>query len=317
MSQAPPRAQLCRNCGTPVSNRYCPYCGQSTALHPLGVREFVHEIVSHYVALEGRLWRTLALLAGHPGELTREFLAGRRQRYIAPLRLYLTASFLFFLASQLTGGTTTTRHEPPVRAAPGAAAGAPTDAADENEVEDLAHARAALRKSGAAEVPIVGDLLTSDGSACLAGRAGCSRLEHWIAPGLAQLQRDPEHAAERYFERFRHALSYAMFLLVPLFALLMALAYRGRRMVYGEHLVFALHLHAFWFFATLLFLYLPDGLGGLMPLWFLGYGFWAMHRVYGGRGWTTLLRGSAVTVVYGLLVALASAGLSLLLLATA
>ena len=79
---------LCRNCGTPAPGNFCPYCGQSTALHVLSILEFGHEIVSHYVALEGKLWRTLALLALQPGRLTREFLAGRRQRYVIPLRLY-------------------------------------------------------------------------------------------------------------------------------------------------------------------------------------------------------------------------------------
>jgi hypothetical protein len=43
---------------------------------------------------------TLALLALQPGKLTVEYLAGRRQRYIIPLRLCLTASFLFFAVAQ-------------------------------------------------------------------------------------------------------------------------------------------------------------------------------------------------------------------------
>ena len=55
--------------------------------------EFLHEFVGHYVALEGTLWRTLGLLLRHPGRLTREYLDGRRRRYVLPLRLYLTASF--------------------------------------------------------------------------------------------------------------------------------------------------------------------------------------------------------------------------------
>ncbi len=40
---------------------------------------------------------------------------------------------------------------------------------------------------------------------------------------------------------------YVIFLLLPVFAGIMMLTYRSRRMTYGEHVVFSLHLHAFWF----------------------------------------------------------------------
>ena len=102
MSHAPARTDLaCRNCGTQAPLKFCPACGQETTLHPPTLGEFLHEFVGHYVALEGTLWRTLGLLICRPGRLTREYLDGRRRRYVLPLRLYLTASFLFFLVLKL------------------------------------------------------------------------------------------------------------------------------------------------------------------------------------------------------------------------
>ena len=91
----------CRNCGAQAPRKFCPECGQETTLHPPTLGEFLHEFVGHYVALEGSLWRTLALLLARPGRLTREYLDGRRRRYVLPLRLYLTASFVFFLVLKL------------------------------------------------------------------------------------------------------------------------------------------------------------------------------------------------------------------------
>src|SRR3954471_4290032 len=96
----------CPNCGTAfdrpaVPPRYCPHCGQEGVLHPPSVAEFLHEFVGHYVALEGALWQTLRLLVLRPGTLTTAYLSGKRRRYVLPLRLYLTASFLFFLAFKL------------------------------------------------------------------------------------------------------------------------------------------------------------------------------------------------------------------------
>lgn len=94
----------CPNCGQDLSTqpqaRHCPNCGQETHLHAPTLWEFVHEFITHYVALEGALWRTLRGLAV-PGRLTLEYLAGRRRQYLLPLRLYLSASFVFFLALKL------------------------------------------------------------------------------------------------------------------------------------------------------------------------------------------------------------------------
>jgi hypothetical protein len=77
-----------------------PRLRPDSLLHPPSVWEFAHEVVTDHIAAVGKLWRTLALLALQLGKLTVEYLAGRRQRYIIPLRLYLTASVLFFAVAQ-------------------------------------------------------------------------------------------------------------------------------------------------------------------------------------------------------------------------
>jgi hypothetical protein len=86
----------CHNCGAAVSGNFCAACGQESALHVASAREFLHEFIGHYVALEGKLWKTLALLIFRPGMLTADYIAGRRARYVQPLRIYLTLSILFF-----------------------------------------------------------------------------------------------------------------------------------------------------------------------------------------------------------------------------
>jgi hypothetical protein len=86
----------CHNCGAIVSGNFCAACGQGTTLHVASAREFLHEFIGHYIALEGKLWQSLALLLFRPGRLTTEYIAGRRARYVQPLRIYLTFSILFF-----------------------------------------------------------------------------------------------------------------------------------------------------------------------------------------------------------------------------
>src|SRR5690348_13720833 len=86
----PPRR--CSSCEHPISDRYCAHCGQNNAdLHvSLGhlLRDFLHE----YLEVDSKLVKTIGWLLLKPGFLTREYLAGKRSRYVGPFRLYLVAS---------------------------------------------------------------------------------------------------------------------------------------------------------------------------------------------------------------------------------
>lgn len=74
-------APSCRNCAAPAPGAYCPNCGQETALALPSVRALLREAAGRYVALDGRLWRTVLPLLFRPGFLTREYFAGRARRY--------------------------------------------------------------------------------------------------------------------------------------------------------------------------------------------------------------------------------------------
>ena len=91
----------CRNCGAIASGNYCSHCGQSTDVHVPKLAEFLHEFISHHIAFEGTLVASVKRLLLSPGGLTLDYFIGRRARYVAPLRLYLTFNVIFFLAVQL------------------------------------------------------------------------------------------------------------------------------------------------------------------------------------------------------------------------
>jgi len=86
----------CLNCDTELQGKYCHVCGQKGSAPRLNMHDFVHDATHEFVHLDGKILQTVKLLVARPGELTREFVAGRRARYITPLRLYLTFSLLFF-----------------------------------------------------------------------------------------------------------------------------------------------------------------------------------------------------------------------------
>ena len=101
-----PTEPNCLNCGVELQGEFCHACGQKAASGHLGMHDFVHEATHEFLHLDGKILQTVKLLVAKPGELTRQFLAGRRARFISPVRLYLTFSLIFFtLAAVLPRGT--------------------------------------------------------------------------------------------------------------------------------------------------------------------------------------------------------------------
>ncbi len=249
---------------------------------PPTVREFAQQFGGAYLSTEGALWRTLKLLLFKPGELTRQYLAGRRKHYVLPLRLYLTVSVLVLLGVRLLGSDA-------IVIKPDAAATIAAENKTSTMSIGLGGGRAGLR----------------------AGVFFCENLPQWLCQRVQRrIDVSPEFVAveaNATKERFLGNLGAAMFLLLPGFALWLRLVYANRRLRYTEHLVFALHLHTCWFLALALIL------TGVGPLAFAGvvavplYALLAMKRVYGGRWWLLLLRAFVVMVLYGFALALAMA----------
>lgn len=282
MHDEPALPSTCPNCGTTLpidpNPRFCPACGQETRLHPPSFGEFVHEFVGHYVALEGALWRTLGALLFQPGRLTREYLDGRRRRYVPPLRLYLSASFLFFLVVKLLGlgggVNLALQIDPPLEARPAIA----VNAGEARELQDWI-----------ARCTVPG---------------GCGWLEAHAAQGAQRLS-GPE-GARTVSQRMAGAAPYAMFLMLPAFAGLMHLAWRRSGLPYGAHFVFALHQHAFWFLMLLAIAAMPDGAGDWALLLMFAHAVVSMHGVYRASWPATIARALAVSLAYGLMLSAGS-----------
>lgn len=95
--ETPPKA--CTNCGYALVDVYCAKCGEKQPdHHDLTVGHFAHELFHELFHLDSKLFRTLRDLVVRPGELTAEYFAGRKKRYIAPLRLFLTLFAIQFIA---------------------------------------------------------------------------------------------------------------------------------------------------------------------------------------------------------------------------
>ena len=283
----------CLNCAETLQPRaggqspaFCPACGQETTVKPPTVGEFVQQFGGAYFSTEGALWRTFKLLLFKPGELTRLYLTGRRKHYVLPLRLYLTISLLVLLL--LRGLATVAINAP-----------------DANKIDkDDRPLNVSLR------------LGPGLGSAGLKnGVFYCDGMPAWFCQRLQRrIDVKPEAlagAVVQLSERFVANLGAALFVLLPSFALFMKLVYPSRRLRYTEHLVFGLHVHAFWFLMVALTLLPLGGSEDLALLVVPVYTMRAMKRVYGGSFIWRALRASLVSLLYLFALTLAMFGVGL------
>ena len=92
----------CGNCGAELGGPFCQFCGQKATGPEVSLHDFFHEAFHEFAHVDGKIVQTLRLLLTKPGLLTKEFLSGRRARYISPLRVYLVCSVVFFGLAALT-----------------------------------------------------------------------------------------------------------------------------------------------------------------------------------------------------------------------
>jgi hypothetical protein len=317
-SEAVPEAR-CRNCETPLTGPYCSGCGQSARSRVLSLGHLIQEAVGDLFHLDSRLWSTLRLLLLRPGQLTVEYLAGRRARYMPPFRLYLVLSVLLFVL---------TRHLPGVGGAPivfedpAAAPGlyAATEAA-------LAAKRVELERTGASEAlrEQVAELSqrldqaraaqalakTKSDNGCDALRFsffGSKALESRVRAACHKITADEGASLVR---AVLDNLPKMMFVFLPILALVNKILYLRSRRYYVEHLLYFVHVHVF-VFLVLCAIIIGNGLFALVPggvhppaivsaaVWIamFAYVFLALRRVYGQGRVKTFIKFGFLLVAY-------------------
>lgn len=92
----------CANCGAVLVGPYCAQCGQERHTRRRSISESVRRLYREIVGLENQVIRTVIALLVEPGELPLAFHRGRTRRYVPAVRLYLLVSLLFFLTLSMT-----------------------------------------------------------------------------------------------------------------------------------------------------------------------------------------------------------------------
>ncbi len=269
-----PAQPACANCEAPLYGQYCGACGQRARDRIISLWELLRDAAGDLFELDSRLWRTLIPLSTRPGMLTADYLRGRRARYMPPFRTYLVLSLLFFVASSLGGDGIGFVVD---------ASDAPVATADGDRCADIT-------VSGIDENSRLGQLLTEE------------RLRHVC-------ERIVGDGGKAFVRAMSDNVAVALYVLLPLMALVLKLLYPLSRRYYVEHLLFVVHVHAFFFLVLLAQLALEalaavagiELIGMLavpLVLYALYYPYAGMRRVYRQGRLATLAKYLLLVLTY-------------------
>jgi hypothetical protein len=274
---ASPAPFHCRNCGHPRADRFCARCGQDSRDHSRELRELLRDFVEHMLAFDLKSARSFWALIVRPGQLTLDWAQGRRIQWVSPFRLYLGASFLFYVALWISGLALLQIQATPMT----------LEALKVYQFTPVM----LVQPTAPLEIPP----LTSQRLQAYADQAGLPKLAVVVRSVLANPARLNE-AADVWMPRI-------LFALVPLCACLFALFRARRPMLFLDHLTFALHLQSFIFLLSVAMMPIwcrtDDPWASIIPaLIILAHGTLAHRRVYANAYWFSAIKVLVVLTIY-------------------
>ncbi|MBL7865949.1 MAG: DUF3667 domain-containing protein [Cyclobacteriaceae bacterium] len=298
------RHKNCLNCGAELKGRFCHQCGQKDLAQRQTLGELLSNFVSSFSEYEGKFLLTARYLITRPGFLALDYNAGRRERYFHPVRMYAFISFIFFLIFFSLPEKEDT-----------------VEMTDEDRQELAREKVEETRKQlAAAGLDSIGNKLDSatrkpkkknrfnygitkgdynsiasyDSAQALLPEA---ERDNWFERKMTQrsieinnkYRDDPSAFGNDFWKGTKENFSKMLFLLLPVFALLLKLLYVRRNYFYSEHLVFSIYYYNFFYFAGSIMMLVGlipgmEWLGTLISWTIYFYLLIAMKRMY-GQGW--------------------------------
>lgn len=234
---APGESRTCLNCGTHLRGQYCGNCGQRSRTRMISIWLLLQEAFGDLLELDSRLWRTVLPLLARPGQLTRDYLEGRRARYMPPFRTYLVLSVLFFVVAFFDPQDDLSLFfEPEPKPAAEEAADVSSDVVinigenDTNLFDDCENASISDEENA---------------PEWLKKRFSDERVRQIC-------ERNKARGIDNFADAMLDNIPVALIVLLPLMALVLKILYPMSRRYFVEHLLFFVHFHAFFFLMLIL-----------------------------------------------------------------
>ena len=302
----------CENCGAELMGPHCAQCGQAAIDYRRSFRHVIVDVLDSFLNWDSKFFATLGLLIVKPWQLTNEFLAGKRVRYLHPLRLYLLASILFFFAINYSARGIRLQPSKIAEKHRAEVAAAINQGRDEIEKEldkenlspvDRKKAEDALnslsKPEPSATAPVDQTPSTSPTASVSASMPAAepspppgsrtygavndrpfiafddakstTPFEKWLEARAKEKMGEHGTKMGLFITTLFSNLPYMMFACIPLFALVLKTLYIRRHIFYIDHLVYALHIHTFFYTAIMLIVLATMGLNRIMPAILAGW----------------------------------------------
>ena len=293
----------CLNCGAHLTGQYCGQCGQRAVGRFISIWQLLRDAFGDLFELDSRLWRTMIPLLIRPGLLTKDYLEGRRARYMPPFRMYLVLSLFFFVVAFFNPrDDLAIFYEPVIEPTVELVAEEAVPAAEKpEEVESEEDEPDFLSDCSIDEIDL------SEAPEWLKRRITAERLEEVCKRVQAIGQTGLKKAVLENIPA-------ALIVLLPIMAFVLKLLYPLSRRYYVEHLLFFVHFHSFMFFILTLQILVTrvgEWIGFVETLFSLivvaatlyipVYLFVAMRHVYGQRRALTFVKYVPLVIAYAVL----------------
>ncbi|AOW20821.1 DUF3667 domain-containing protein [Urechidicola croceus] len=317
----------CLNCKKPLDSDdiYCSYCGQKN-VNKLSFQSFLNQLVSGLFSYDSRFWKTFIPLIFKPGKVSKQYIEGKRARFVNPFRLYLNVSILFFLILGISNKTT---FQDGVNDAE-----VLNDSINNKSITTLNnglkfsekivdsnyvyHIKTKKfdeisfgNKLNDLSVFIEKNPQIKDSQKALETLGYPITFRNGIIfniikntkTNIKTLEAD---SGSTFIKKILSYLSIALFIFLPLFTLFLKLLYWRKKMNYMEHLVFVFHVQTVFFLLMIIFTLISlitknDSIQAIYLLLFLVYLFIALRRFYGQGKLKTTIKFILLNLIYFLL----------------
>jgi Protein of unknown function (DUF3667) len=331
---SPDESPVCLNCHARLRGQYCGHCGQRSRNRLISIWQLLQEAFGDLLELDSRLWRTLVPLLTRPGQLTRDYLKGRRARYMPPFRTYLVLSVIFFVVAFFDPQKDLSLFFEP-EPQPTAEEIAQTEADEQAATELLQEQRQAavetlrgLEAEGNLPDEIIAEIIADDdGNSGIFGDCESASISddgdmpEWLAKRFPDervkeiCERNKARGNENFADAMLDNIPIALIVLLPLMALVLKVLYPLSRRYFVEHLLFFVHFHAFFFLMLIVQILFARTTGLLGPedgavdsistlilviasLYIPVYLYKAMRHVYGQGHLVTILKYLVLAIAY-------------------
>ncbi|MCA9193041.1 MAG: DUF3667 domain-containing protein [Planctomycetales bacterium] len=267
--------------------------------------ELTVEALKTFIQIDSKFLLSLRSLIFHPGQLTKDYIQGRRQRYLRPLSLFLLIAALMFVVAEwqvskrvkLSDVTTARGESVMIELLPGMNLSLRRESLESIERNPDEGIRSLLRSQD-----------ISPGT-----------WQHYLAErALRVIDRDGINSFRQHMIR---SASRAVFFLVPILAIVVYVFHLRQKVYLAESVIYCLHWHCFLFLEMTLQLLVPSVLRSTLPFFLIMLTIWytarSMQTTFGDHGWIAWCKTIAILLTHTLFVGIASGLLALLVIASA